>query len=223
RVLDLGCGDGIATLVLQDRYAHVVGVDLSPTMLAEARQRGVVDTRVANGNDLKGAGIEANEFDAVFSNYGKLKALHWMADGPEKVVQGMHRCLKPGGILVAKLGGHQTMSSICAPLMAILDTYGLTKLPVPLYFPTEDEYRGLLEQYGFQVDSIETEPTVLNLPITLRQYIELFAGPLLGDWADDEKRRDVFDRLERSMQSATCRNGKFHMNYAHLNVVARKL
>ncbi|KAJ1990804.1 hypothetical protein H4R33_001583 [Dimargaris cristalligena] len=182
RVLDLGCGDGIATLVLQDRYAHVVGVDLSPTMLAEARQRGVVDTRVANGNDLKGAGIEANEFDAVFSNY-----------------------------------------AICAPLMAILDTYGLTKLPVPLYFPTEDEYRGLLEQYGFQVDSIETEPTVLNLPITLRQYIELFAGPLLGDWADDEKRRDVFDRLERSMQSATCRNGKFHMNYAHLNVVARKL
>src|ERR1700680_267128 len=40
RVLDVGCGVGRWSRLLAARGADVLGVDLSPTMIAQARQRG---------------------------------------------------------------------------------------------------------------------------------------------------------------------------------------
>jgi predicted TPR repeat methyltransferase len=42
-VLDLGCGTGLSGLRLRDFAARLVGIDLSPEMLAQARARGVYD------------------------------------------------------------------------------------------------------------------------------------------------------------------------------------
>ena len=78
RILDLGCGTGELTLVLQQRGCEVVGVDLSPEMVAKAREKGV-DARVMDGHAM----TFEDEFDAVFSN----AALHWMSDDPGRVVQ----------------------------------------------------------------------------------------------------------------------------------------
>jgi predicted TPR repeat methyltransferase len=41
RVLDLGCGTGLSGLALKPFAKRLVGVDLSPRMLAEARRRGI--------------------------------------------------------------------------------------------------------------------------------------------------------------------------------------
>jgi predicted TPR repeat methyltransferase len=41
--LDLGCGTGLMGEALQDRAAHLTGVDLSAAMVAKARQRDVYD------------------------------------------------------------------------------------------------------------------------------------------------------------------------------------
>ncbi len=41
--LDLGCGSGLAGRVLRDRVARLVGVDLSPGMIARAQETGVYD------------------------------------------------------------------------------------------------------------------------------------------------------------------------------------
>jgi predicted TPR repeat methyltransferase len=43
RALDLGCGDGLMGLALRPRIDALIGVDLSPAMIAEARERGVYD------------------------------------------------------------------------------------------------------------------------------------------------------------------------------------
>jgi 2-polyprenyl-3-methyl-5-hydroxy-6-metoxy-1,4-benzoquinol methylase len=43
RVLDVGCGVGRWSRLLASRGAHVTGVDLSPTMIAEAKRRAAVD------------------------------------------------------------------------------------------------------------------------------------------------------------------------------------
>jgi predicted TPR repeat methyltransferase len=40
---DLGCGDGMMGVALRPRVAELIGVDLSPAMVAEARQRGLYD------------------------------------------------------------------------------------------------------------------------------------------------------------------------------------
>lgn len=43
RVLDLGCGTGLAGAAFRDAAAHLAGVDLSPRMVDKARQRAVYD------------------------------------------------------------------------------------------------------------------------------------------------------------------------------------
>ncbi len=47
RVLDLGCGTGLAGAALAHRAGHLTGVDLSPAMLALARAKGCYDRLVA--------------------------------------------------------------------------------------------------------------------------------------------------------------------------------
>jgi predicted TPR repeat methyltransferase len=44
--LDIGCGDGLMAEALRDRVDHLTGVDLSPAMIAKARERGVYDALV---------------------------------------------------------------------------------------------------------------------------------------------------------------------------------
>lgn len=46
RVLDLGCGTGLAGPLLRPKSAHLTGVDISPRMLEKARLRGVYDALV---------------------------------------------------------------------------------------------------------------------------------------------------------------------------------
>lgn len=54
RVLDLGCGIGRLSIAIAPHAAEVVGIDVSPGMVAEAegRARGVARFAVANGRDL---------------------------------------------------------------------------------------------------------------------------------------------------------------------------
>lgn len=42
-VLDLGCGTGLSGAAFRDRAARLVGIDLSPAMIAKAQERGVYD------------------------------------------------------------------------------------------------------------------------------------------------------------------------------------
>ena len=44
--LDIGCGDGLMGATLRDRVDHLTGVDLSPAMIAKARERGGYDALV---------------------------------------------------------------------------------------------------------------------------------------------------------------------------------
>jgi len=46
RILDLGCGTGLAGIAFKDFAKHLTGVDLSLQMLAKARERGVYDMLV---------------------------------------------------------------------------------------------------------------------------------------------------------------------------------
>jgi len=48
RALDFGCGVGRLTLALADRFASVVGVDISPGHLRLARERASVRLRLAS-------------------------------------------------------------------------------------------------------------------------------------------------------------------------------
>lgn len=96
RVLDAGCGPGIYAEWLVERGAEVVAIDVSPSMLRQARER--LGDRVRLVRADLGRGLDFlpdSGFDLVVSAL----ALHYVRDwGP--VFRAFFRVLRPAGLLV---------------------------------------------------------------------------------------------------------------------------
>jgi ubiquinone/menaquinone biosynthesis C-methylase UbiE len=97
RVIDLACGTGIVARLAKDRVGEkgrVVGVDVSPQMLAVARAIApTIDWREGNANALPVGDEE--RFDVVVCQQG----LQFFPDKPA-AAREMRRVLAPGGRLV---------------------------------------------------------------------------------------------------------------------------
>jgi 2-polyprenyl-3-methyl-5-hydroxy-6-metoxy-1,4-benzoquinol methylase len=101
RVLDVGCGVGRWSRLLAARGALVTGVDLSPTMVAQARARaaaeGVADRCDFRVQDLSLLDVGA-KFDLVL---GVTVLQHILdADALHRAVRSLVRHLAPGGRMV---------------------------------------------------------------------------------------------------------------------------
>lgn len=66
RVLDLGCGTGLAGPLLRPKSAHLTGVDISPRMLEKAGQRGAYDALIES-EILAFLSSNNEAFDLVFA------------------------------------------------------------------------------------------------------------------------------------------------------------
>lgn len=98
RVIDVGCGTGFLLLGAARRSAQVVGVDVTPAMLAEAKRR--VDEAGLTNVTLREASAEALPFaDLRFDVALNRLTLHHVGN-PGRVLSEIHRVLRPGGRLV---------------------------------------------------------------------------------------------------------------------------
>ena len=94
-VLDVGCGTGNATITAARRGASVTGLDIVPTMLAEARKNATIadvesiDWREGTATDLP---FDDETFDVTLSCLG-----HMFAEPPEVASQELLRVTQPGG------------------------------------------------------------------------------------------------------------------------------
>jgi 2-polyprenyl-3-methyl-5-hydroxy-6-metoxy-1,4-benzoquinol methylase len=70
-VLDLGCGEGWLARKLAERGAQVVGVDVVPALIENARQLGGGDFQVCSYEELA-AGCLRRQFDAIVCNFSLL-------------------------------------------------------------------------------------------------------------------------------------------------------
>lgn len=96
RVLDAGCGTGRVAIELAHRGIEVVGVDLDPSMLAQARKRAPGLPWVLA--DLSSLALRG-EFDVVVAAGN---VMIFVAQGSEpEAVSGMAHCLAKGGRLIA--------------------------------------------------------------------------------------------------------------------------
>ncbi|MBR0657601.1 class I SAM-dependent DNA methyltransferase, partial [Plastoroseomonas arctica] len=90
-VLDLGCGTGLSGVALAPFARRLVGVDLSPRMLAEAGARGLYDT-LAEADLLDWLPAQVAAFDLVFA----ADVLNYLGD-LAPALAGIAGALRPGG------------------------------------------------------------------------------------------------------------------------------
>ncbi|MGH7126337.1 MAG: class I SAM-dependent methyltransferase [Stellaceae bacterium] len=101
RVLEVGFGDGKlipALLALEPDLAYT-GIDISPTMLAEATafNRALVEARRI---DLRLGSVEAMPFaDGAFDRAVSVNTFYFVPD-PERALAELRRVLRPDGVLV---------------------------------------------------------------------------------------------------------------------------
>jgi SAM-dependent methyltransferase len=101
RVLDVGCGPGVLTAVLVDRYGsdRVDAIDPTPGFVAAARERlPGVDVRQGTAEELPYAD------DSHGAAYAQL-VVHFMAD-PVRGLAEMARVTAPGGLVAACVWDH---------------------------------------------------------------------------------------------------------------------
>lgn len=217
RILDLGCGTGHLTAKIAETGAHVVGVDRSPEMIAQARERyPALRFEAMDARELQLEG----PFDGVFSN----ATLHWIRE-PERVITGVAGLLRPGGRFVAEFGGQGNTDEL---LKAVKRAWTKLALPGPLshpwYYPTIAEYSGLLEKHGFGVTYavLFDRPTPLeDGERGLRNWLEMFGASFVGSLPESAQEQ-LKDEIERELRPMLFRDGHWTMDYRRLRVSAKR-
>lgn len=158
-VCDLGCGPGHVTAFLAScRSGGVVGVDLSPQMIAEARRRyPPLDFRVG---DMLGLQVETGSLSGVVALYS---IIHLRRDELPQALEEMGRVLQPGGLLL--IAFHEGAGELH------LDEVFDTKASFDLTLFETDEAASLVEEAGFSVaETTLRRPYEAEYP-TQRAYI----------------------------------------------------
>jgi SAM-dependent methyltransferase len=96
RVLDVACGTGNTAIPLARRGCIVIGVDIAPNLLVQARERAAAEGLAAtfDEGDAEQLPYADASFDAVTTMFGAM-----FAPRPELVASELARVLKPGGLL----------------------------------------------------------------------------------------------------------------------------
>ena len=152
-VLDIGCGDGKITAMIQDRLknGHAVGVDISPDMVAYATKMFPQVTFLQK--DAHSINYD-NEFDIIVS----FTAMQWVTD-QMAALKAIHTSLKTDGKLIVEmpqglpLQMQQAVDKvICMPNYS---DYFTDYNPNWRFYECE-EYQAILEKSQFKVNSIRS-------------------------------------------------------------------
>jgi trans-aconitate methyltransferase len=213
RIVDLGCGTGDLAAKIAARGSDVLGVDADAAMIEAARrQHPEVRFEVMDAYDF----VVDSPVDAVFSN----AALHWMTR-PEAVLERVAAALRQGGRFVAEMGGGRNTERVSGALRVALERHGVPpeRQARPWYFPSPGEYATLLERHGFEVRAMwhfDRFTPLVPGEHSLRDWLNLFAGPFLASLASEEQRTAVLAEVEAATRDALYVDGRWHVDYRRL-------
>lgn len=220
RILDLGCGTARLTGELAARFPAVrfVGLDVSQSMLAEARRSGSERVAYVRGD---GAALPfAAAFDAVFS----AATFHWIADHP-RLFAAVHTALEPGGRVIAQCGGGPNLQRLLERTHALMDSASYARFFAgwrdPWYFAGVRDTERTLEAAGFTDISVTLEPAPTLLPdaATYADFISCVCVRHHIDKLPPDERREFVAALAAA---AAHDDPPFSLDYWRLNIAARK-
>ena len=181
RALDFGCGVGRVTGALAERFDDVLGLDISPTMIARAREldaTGRVRYKVGAQGELDRLPVE--DFDLVVS----LLVLQHLPspDDVAQVVGALTRRVAPGGALVLQVPSqlpprrriqsrrraYATLRGLGLPAPVLLGRLGLD--PIRTTALSEERLAAAVESAGGTV--LSSQPDDASGPhVPSRRYV----------------------------------------------------
>ena len=214
-VLDAGCGSGRVTEELLARLprGHVVALDASPSMLAQAKARLAdagdkvsfveVDLLSLRPDDLPGAA----PVDAVLST----ATFHWVTDH-DKLFANLHDVLRPGGQLVAQCGGEGNIAGVVDAVRSLGGERAGTWL-----YASPEETAERLERAGFTDVQTWSHPEVVTFPDGpgLAQFLETVCLREHLATLPPAQRKEFAEAVAAVLPGAA-------IDYVRLNMVARR-
>jgi SAM-dependent methyltransferase len=220
RVLDVGCGPGQLTAQLAAVAESVAGVDFSPSMIAEARERYPdIEFDVANAEQLP---FKGGSFDVVVCSY----VSHHLAR-PVAAFRELHRVLEPGGRLVVITPVQDGQVSLGILMQALLETLpdqqGQDMFPSgPLDGVTDaGEHVRALEEAGFVdvIGEVRVKPLVQPGLATLSTSLWRLAG-LSGQPTSIQNQ--ITHRIEDLSQEFRQNDGRYIFPDRVITCIARR-
>jgi SAM-dependent methyltransferase len=220
-ILDLGCGDGALTVLIEQAGAKVIGLDASPEMVEAARARGI-DAYVADAQalGLAQASHRFGQFDAAFSN----AALHWMLD-PIAVASGVQEVLKAGGRFVGEMGGEGNLVTLRTALREELAMRGYAIPPEdPQWYAGVQDFTRVYADAGFQQIEARLIPRETDLPNGIVPWVLTFRSGFMDVAGVPESERiSVAEAVERRVRPKLQRpDGSWFADYVRLRFTMRK-
>lgn len=199
-VLDVGTGTGVVAITARNLGARVTGLDLTPALLAQARESAAVaghNDIVWHEGDAEALPFPDASFDTVLSQFG-----HMFAPRHDVAVSEMLRVLKPGGtIAFATWPGEQLIGRM----------FSLNAKYVPpapgIVSPVQWGDAAIVRQrLGESVERLHAERGIMGIPALsprhLRLFLEAKTGPFIQtvkalqqDPAKLEAWRDEMDEM----------------------------
>lgn len=99
KVLELGCGTGSTALLLASNIHHITATDVSPEMIAIAREKSQGDT--FNAEFVVAASDDSQFDDSNMDTVLAHNLLHLLRS-PSDTIARAHAALKPGGYFISK-------------------------------------------------------------------------------------------------------------------------
>jgi SAM-dependent methyltransferase len=214
RLLDVACGTGAVAELAAARGADVVGVDIAPVLIEQARQRAAergLQIEYLVG-DAEALGLDSASFDLVASTCGVM-----FAPDHEAVARELARVTKPGGRIALACW---TPESGLAQLFAVMRPFQ----PAPpagvgnqFDWGREDYVRDLLDQ-NFELEFVHGDSVLeADSGESVWQLFSTEYGPTktLADSLDEEQREELH-RAFVDLHEGSRRNGGIEFSRTYL-------
>jgi ubiquinone/menaquinone biosynthesis C-methylase UbiE len=177
KILDLGCGPGRDTKFFVDKGYKVIGVDISPQMIALARNS--VPQANFLVSDIESLKLKDESINAIWAS---ASLLHVSKKAMSGVVENLYRTLKPGGIF------YVSMKKGSGEELQADDRYGgVEKF---WNYVSEDELTQLLVEQGFQI--LETDTHAKSTSYQTHPWISVIC-----------KKKDHYDQKTKKYRGRT--------------------